>query len=331
METKIEKVKDRPVIKSQDMAIQAFNAEQLRLQIEAFSAQCTELEIVDPTSEKIAEEMLGSLNQVLKKIENRKDILKRPALDHNKFADAAYKYIVGPGLKTVELGKDKIAAYREAVRIQKSAEESARIKELASKESEVDMKKVQLEKEMNGLFLVEHEAIIKVCSIDEIPVLKAWYDTYCAPATTVINASLAPSFPQMIQESVNRMIALKDARKAFIADKNQKVWDLAYNKVFAEFKLSNSKLAALIDESVEEQSQALQVAIQAAQIEGEEKPKGRFVWDYEVVSWKDVPESLKMIDDKAVKNILAQYKDQIKDGDILEGIRYFKEEIVVLR
>jgi hypothetical protein len=318
------------VAKSPEMIRKLFNAERLKKDIEEHSKICDAIEVVDETSAKILREKITLLNKLNIAGGKTKMILKAPALTEAKNIDTVYKEIFGPIDACVLRGKDKLRAYETAelkrIADEKAAEEkAARDKEKALLDAASESKK-----SIDDLYTIQKSAIVLIGQTNTMEQLKGWHTMYSAPSTSYLKSELASDFPDSVTNALNRMSMLKNARKIYLTDKNIEAWNKVVEVAIAQIESEKIGIINEIETETEEAVAEIVVQNEAMEIANASKPAVPMKWDYEVVSFEDIPKAWKMVNFSEVTNFISANKNTLKDGDVVNGIKFFKVPNIIL-
>lgn len=318
-------------VTSQIIAQKLLNADVVKAQIKEFATLCDEITVENEADEKRAEEMLGTLNQLLKKVESVRVREKEPYLKAGKYIDNVMKSITDDADKVVLRGKNKIIVWRDAERKRKAEEQRLLEQKAAEEKANLEQSRDLLAIELQNLYVLEHKAIILCGQVKTIEGLKIWYGQYASPEKCIFQTSIAPSFPEKVEEVKKRMMDLKDAKKYLLEGRSDKTtYADAVEKIIDEWRASSGSTAEIANEAIEEKTTELAVTIHAGKAEVEASKKGMFKWTYELVDFNKVPEEWKIVDYDKVKKFIEENKKTLLDGQEINGLKFKKEEIVRL-
>jgi hypothetical protein len=307
----------------------------IKTSIVDYSKICKELKVNSDATEAKATEMLTDLNKVIKLVENKHKLTKDPYWQACKIIDNIKKDITGDAEKVVAEGRKKISDFRD----QKRREEAdAAQRALEEAQITVDTTAEIVEEsidsftdQINNTYLLHNQAIAESGMTKDIEELKLWHMSYSNAPTTKFNTSLAPDFSAMVANIREQMTLLKDLRKAWFSQpaRNAADWKNTQN----EFVAHAEKLHQLAIKSIDTKTEVIgaKVVLQAAQIAVETKPMGRFRWEFVVSDVDSIPKEWLILDTAAVQNYIAENKEKLKDGIVINGVKFIQTEIVSFR
>lgn len=315
------------------VASKLINAEKLKTGIAGFSELCESIVVVDESSEKKATEMLTALNQVLNKLEEKRKLIKAPYTAAGKFIDAVAADIKGKADTVILNGKNKLVVYRDGLRKEAAEAQKKSSEALEQKQVEGEIKSDKLALQVHNIYVKEHEGIVRCNATKTMDDLKAWHADYTAGTTSCLQPVIAPDIPHRVADALERLRMLKEERKqVFQGLKTAEQWKGVYEAAVAACKNFSNKMIQEVVEQVKEESTEIGIVAQAAIIESKELDKGkRFKWKYDLESFANVPEEWKQVNPDMVKAFIESNKTTLANGQIVNGIRFTREEVVVLR
>lgn len=322
-------------VNSMELAEKIMKVEAVKAVISGYADLCKELVVDSEATESKALEMLGNLKDVIKKVEDKHTIAKKPYLEGGRFIDGVKKSILGDAEKVITDGKQKIACFREIERKRIEAENLAR---LAEAEKAVIVADEQKEEhvndyltQINAVYILHNEAIERCSMTKNTDELKAWHLEFSNSTSTKFNTKLAPDFADYIKMVFEYMVKLKDLRKNWLSHDSRDAG--TWNIVKADAQEVCSKLNQIAIEAIDAQPKLVNdsIELQAAQIEAEVKKPGRWKWEYELEDFSQVPEDWKMLNPDVVAEYISKKKDTLKSGDVFCGVKFIEKEVIVIR
>lgn len=269
--------------------------ESVKTQLDTLSDNCLKIKVVDDASLSVMEHNLSKLSSLVKAVEETRKTEKQPYLDACNAIDSVHKYITKQS--------------NEAIKYLKSEKENwvKKIEELKRKKEEAKSKHEQLKQFLyDKLSLAsksEHcQALLdKIKSIKETMPEKGKdvYLDYYDNALLLIREYETSTFDKLGQLTVLENLD-KNSDAAKQIEEN-------INKLQEEIKQSADS-AAVIVEPVETKINKI-----------------RKTWDFELVDIKKVPIQWLTIDENKVKEYLSISKDILKDGEVINGVKFFQK------
>lgn len=284
--------------------------------------QVSVIQIVDSTSLGIANQKLSLIGNYRKEIESKRKELKQPFLDGGKKVDDAAKELDAILSKGNDDLKSKIGAWEKA-RLEKE-------RELQQKALEEARKK---EAEANGI-------AEKARIVNYMAQVKDWLEKGLAGCTTI--------------EHGNQMLESMKGLQPFavMGDYQQEYKALIemYEKLFRtkvgelEGKIAkgttenhinvlggqlNDHIESLKVQVAEKQQELTKVETEIVQemnnLQEEKASNVAFLWKFDVVSPENVPSMFMSIDEKKIREWMNNNKENLKDGETIYGVKFYKE------
>jgi hypothetical protein len=263
--------------------------------------------ICDDVSLGMANQLLSQINQHFKVVEEKRKALKQPYLEAGKIIDEIAKQILTPLDEAIDSGKKKLKVWNE---------EQDKIRQEAQK---------AIDAEKNMITAIDNQLFGKIAN--------------CITKQQCIElaASINQKFPAL--ESI------KNFRKE-AGDVKAKYLNLLQTKIetFEKIELRGPDIATQISKMREQEEVVKQQTIEAAQNVEDKKqdlsanlavaaPKSqtRKVWKFEVKNLAEVPQSLLQINEAAVKEWMKANKESLKHDTVTNGIRFYIDEVPVLK
>lgn len=273
---------------------EAASFDALKDQSKSLADLCNQITITDDVSLGIATQNLSKANDKVKQIEAVRISAKAPYLAAGKEIDAMAKALSTPIEEAVNAGKKKIIAY-EHIKEQERQKEIARINAVKTKIKDYS------------------DTAIKAMSDakTEAELIEAHFKW-------IKNFPPADNWAEFTEEATQMRQTLLDfasARKIEINTPHQ-----------ADEETTEA-IKVYVNENIEEVG-----ATKIADIQDTAPTKGiRTNWTFEVIDISQVPLKYLMIDDKKIKEYIKDNKDNLTDGQVVRGIKFFTEKTVTLR
>ncbi len=309
-------------------------------QAEEYAKKINEIEITDDTSRKASYDLISDANKAAKFVDDVRTEIKKPYFEIGKAIDNAAKLITDPLNKAVAGGKVKLKEWDDAETKRKKDEQEAADKLKADEEANLQKDAEAKQKKLDFFTKVENWAkgqLIKAINPETCVAFGNSLNNYLTEEFKVKMGEFNTSFEVMINsykgilklrhEMYSKATELTEDEKQMISEaiileeeineKRAKVTELRN-------KMEISKLA--------KQQEVLNTTKEEAPIAliPTSSPK-RKTWKFELVDKTKVALDFLMLDEAKVKEYMSTHKDKMKDGDIINGIKYFIEESVVLR
>lgn len=315
--TKKSDVVEAPVIQETSVAF-----EQTKEMLAELHDQVIQIKVTDSTSLSIANQKMSFVNNHLKEIEAKRKELKQPFIDGGKKIDDTAKELSGllePALKHLktEVGNWQLELIRKENELKQKALEEARKKEEEAKAA------------------AEESRIINY-----VAQVKDWLEKGLAACTTIEHG----------EQMLNSMKGLQPA--AVMGKYSQEygalveMYTALFNTKVGELKGSipagttESHIEVLggqlndhidsIKQQVEQKQQELtqvetEIVQEVAKLQEEKASNVAFLWKFDVVSPENVPSIFMTIDEKKIREWMNANKDNLKDGETIYGIKFYKE------
>lgn len=287
--------------------------------------QVIQIKVTDSTSLSVANQKMSFVNNHLKEIEAKRKELKQPFIDGGKKIDETAKELSGllePALKHL---KSEVATWQTEVLRKENELKQKALEEARKKEEEAKSN--------------ADEARI----ISYISQVKDWLEKGLSSCSDVAHG----------EQMVSSMKGLQPA--SVMGKYSQEYGALVemYNTLFTtkigELKgtvaagTTNSHIEVLggqlndhidsIKKEVEQKQQELtkveeEIVQEVAKLEEQKASNVAFIWKFDVVSPENVPSIFMTIDEKKIREWMNANKDNLKDGETIYGIKFFKEASV---
>lgn len=256
------------------------------------AAQVDKLQVTDSTTQAIAIQNLSLLKATMKQVEDVHKTIKAPYWDACKKIDGLKNALYDPMEESYKKGNKKVLDYQQEVQ-RKALAEQNRI--LAIK---------------NAIAKYSNDAIKEMDACTNMDQLREVRERLIVNAPMDKWAEFLPDFEKTI-------LTLNDyAKSCRTKIQTPAQADEAEKEIIAEAIVENNEL----------------IGVQEVAETFVPKMKGvRKTWKHQLVDLTLVPLEWLQVNDEAVKNWRIANQDKIKDGDIIDGIKFFQEESLSIR
>lgn len=315
-----QKVEEAPVITQEQTSSVAF--EQTKEMLSEIHDQVIQIKVSDSTSLSIANQKMSFVNNHLKEIEAKRKELKQPFLDGGKAVDDAAKELAGllePALKHLksEVGNWQTQLLQKERELQQKALEEARKKEaeangIAEKARIVNyMAQVKdwLEKGLAGCTTIEHgnQMLESMKGLQPFAVMGDYQQEYKA---------LIEMYEKLFRTKVGEL----EGKIAKGTTENH------INVLGGQL---NDHIESLKVQVAEKQQELTKVETEIVQemnnLQEEKASNVAFLWKFDVVSPENVPSMFMSIDEKKIREWMNNNKENLKDGETIYGVKFYKE------
>lgn len=313
--------------------LQAFKA-----QVDLVGQNCQQIMIVDETSLAIGTQNLSKANNLLTSIEDKRVEIKAPYLESGKLIDSTAKSLSEQLAKGIKHIKDQVGSW-----------EKKRLAEAEAKQAEIDQKLAQ--KALADKVEADRKDAIRAYIRDKAtPNLHKMYSecttiTICDEKLQAITKNYKPR--EYFAEFADEAYQLRDNYIALIKTKREQLGsaqtmseseiELALEKesiaiekanmLLRENELKSKEEAAAKEKEQKEAAELAEAEKQRLAAEAElNKTKGiRYTWGFDLHDIKSVPLDWLTLDETKIKEWLKSNKDRLKDGEIVDGVRFIKK------
>lgn len=312
--------------------LQAFKS-----QVDVIGKNCQQIQVVDEITLGIGQQNLSKANNLLTSIEEKRVAIKAPYLESGKLIDSTAKILSEELSKGIKHIKDQVAEW-----------EKKRLAEAGAKQAEID--KELAEKQAADKAEEDRKAIIRAYIKDKAtPTLQKMY----ADCTSIIvcdeklvtienNYKSREYFAEYANEAYQlrdnyiELIKAKKVQLAAAATMSDAEIKLALEKEAIAIEKANMLLRESELKAKEETTRLDKEAKEAAELAETEKQrlaqeaelnrtKGiRYTWTFELSDIKAVPLDWLTLDEAKIKEWLKLNKSDLKDGDIMDGVKFIK-------
>lgn len=313
----------------------------LKTELSAQAQNCMQIKVTDDSTLSVCQQNLSKLNKLVKTVKDKGKELSDPYYNAYKQIQAATKDLILEAETAVDHMKNEVKEWEI-----KKREESDRIKaELEAKAQEsaaellaeetrrynirsaIDKAQRTLRLYLDKCHSIE-ECDFAIHSIEKDYKPKDFFEEYAEEAYT-----LKDNYLNLIKAKKNQLEnfdKLSESEKNLLAEKE----NLAKLKMEMEEKMARIKAsedAIALEKAKREEEERL--AAERARIEAEEEMNAtrniRGNWRFELVDKTKLTPEWTTIDEAAVKAYLKDNKANIKDGEIINGVKFYKEITVV--
>lgn len=313
--------------------LQAFKAK-----VDVIGKNCQQIKVVDETSLAVGQQNLAKANNLLTTIESKRKLIKEPYLEAGKLIDSTAKSLSEELSKGISHIKAEVAEWEKNRLAEQAEKQTAINKELEEKrlaaeleeKRKADIRQYINEKAVPVLKSMYEKCISVQACDDQLAIIEKNYKSREFFQEFADEAyQIRDSYIDLIKAKKQQLLVadmLSDEEKAILLEK-EKIGLQKANLAIQEAELKAKEEAARLEKEKEEQ-EALAAAEKERLVEEANlsKTKGiRYTWDYEVVNKKDVPTDWLMVDPAEIKQYIQQFKESLRDGQTVYGIRFFKK------
>lgn len=313
--------------------LQAFKS-----QVDLLGKNCQQIQVVDEITLGIGQQNLSKANNLLISIEEKRVAIKAPYLDSGKLIDSTAKTLSEELSKGIKHIKDQVSEW-----------EKKRLAEVAAKQAEID--KALAEKQATDKAEEDRKAAIRAYIKDKaIPTLQKMYAdctsvSFCDDKLAAIKNNyklreffsdyadeayqLRDNYIELIKAKKEQLLAaatMSDAEIELALEKEAIAIEKA-NMLLRESELKAKEETARLDKEAKEATELAEAEKQHLAQEAElNKTRGiRYIWRFEISNVDEIPLDWLTLDEDKVEIWKKANKDKIKDGEIYNGIRFFKK------
>jgi len=311
--------------------------ESLKAEIDIQASNCLQIKVMDESTLAVGQQNLSKINQIVKAVETKHKELKSPYLEAGRQIDAVKNALIEAAEKAIDHLKSEVKNWEikkqeEAKAAQAALEAQAKEAEfkLAEEANRVAAIRVMIDNARNILQNI-YSGCIDVASCESALVN---IERHYRPRTDFAEfADEAYTLKDNYVELINaKKVQCESASTMSAAEKElmEAKEELAKQKLELDAKAARIKAtedAMAAEKARKEEEERLRVEqekIQALALA--DKTKGiKHLWKIELVDKsKLIPEWI-MMDEKAVNEFKSANKDNLKDGDVVNGVRFYKE------
>lgn len=269
--------------------------ESVKTQLDTLSDNCLKIKVVDDASLSVMEMQLSKLNSLVNSVEDIRCAEKKPYLEAGKAIDSVAKYITSNSEAAIKHLKNE------------KLEWIKKIEELKRKKEEAKSKYEQLKQFLYDKLSLASKSEHCQALLDKIKSIKE----------------------TMLEKGKDVYLDYYDNALLLIREYEISTFDKLGQLTVLENLDKNSDAAKQIEENINKlQEEAKQLTDSAAVIVEPIETKinkVRKTWDFELVDIKKVPIQWLTIDESKVKEYLSISKDILKDGEVINGVKFFQK------
>lgn len=310
----------------------------LKSQVDEIGLNCLQIKVIDDSSLSVAQQNLRKANDISKSIEDKRKTIKEPYLQAGKLID-----------KTCADLADAIEKGIAHIKLEVKGWETKRQEEAkkAQVEIEAKLKAQQAAAEAEAIRKAEIQKYITEKAIPQLKRFVELSDTVlnCEQNIAKIEGSYRPR--EFFAEFADEAYSLRDNYLDIIKSKKQQLEsadtlteaqkELAKEKedlARQSAELEEKRAAIKAKEELAAQLEARRLAEEAAGQERKKlateselnKTRGiKYLWKTELVDKSKLIEDWITVDEVKVKEYFKANKDFINDGEIINGVKFYKE------
>jgi hypothetical protein len=308
-----------------------------KAQVDEISSNCLLISIVDESSLSVGQQNLSKANTMLKAIEDKVKLIRKPLNDELKQISAIGAPLTESLEKAVNHLKSQVASW-----------EKKRLEEEAAKKAEIDRQLAEKAK-AEAAEQKRKDDIRTYINEKAVAVLKKMYEDCvsveaCDNKLQSIEKNYKPR--EFFAEFADEAYSIKDNYISLIKAKREQLASVSVmSEAEKELALEKERIAieknnmALREAELKSKEEANRIekerkeAEAAAVLEKEKldaqaalnKTKGiRFTWGCELYDMSNVPAEWLILDEAKVKEWRKDNEDLVKDGEVIKGVRFFK-------
>lgn len=313
--------------------LQAFKS-----QVDIVGLNLQQIVVIDETSLAVCQQNLSKANNLLNSIEEKRVLIKDPYFQSGKLIDSTAKILSEELVAGIKKAKDQVAAW-----------EKARIAEAKAKQDEIDRQlaekaavdKAEQERKDNIRAYIRDKATpllqkmyadcttVEICSqklqsIEKNYKPKEFFEEYVGEAY-----ELRDNYINLIKakkKQLEKASTMSDAEVELALEKEAIAVQKA-NMALREAELKAKEQEAEDKKNAKDAEEAAEKEKQRLSAEAElNRTKGiRFTWVFELADIKSVPLDWLTLDEAKVKEWIKSNKNDLKDGDIFDGVKFIKK------
>jgi len=333
------KTKDKPetAVVSSDVAKSLQLLDSLKADIDTQAKNCLQIKVVDESTFAVCQQNLSKINQLVKVVDAKRKELKDPYFQAGKLIDSTANKLIEEAeaavahlkneVKEWELKKQKEAAEAQAEltkkaeeAAQKAADETLRIGNIRAA---IDKAKFALQQYYDGCKTIEF-CDKAISDINNAYKPKEFFQEFADEAY-----SLRDNYLELIQSKKTQLQSantMSEEEKALATQKEE----LAKQRLELDARVANIKA---IEEGMErarqEKAEAERLAAEKAKVEAEAEMNStrgvRKIWKVELVDKSKLIPDWILLDESAAKEYRKANEADIKDGDIINGVRFYQD------
>lgn len=301
----------------------------LRTEIASFVKRFDGLIITNNEELLTVRTMLTLLNKVVNKVDAERKLRGNPYKEAKSLVDEVAKEIIGNAPEVIVEVKRKIAAFEDAEerKRQVAADEAAKAQREELREIEAAQnKRLAMISDIKELAATAADKLVNARNFEQLK------DAFQLHTVAVFNKLIAETQDEelkaMATEAKNRLIALKNDRKDAMAKGTQ---SKATNIVNDLQEIANDAMDKVVEDTQAAKAESMiHTQAEIADLSTGSSNSDRFRWEFEVEDFSKVPDAFKTVDEKAVNEYINVHKDELQDGQVVDGIKFIRKRSVVL-
>jgi len=310
-------------------------------EVEELSSTCKQIVVKDEDSLRIAQQNLTKVNTLLKFVDERRKEIKEPFKKSCETIDEVAKGMTNPLSDAVTHLKAGIKSYDEMKVAEMQAAQKKLEEEAEARRKEEADRLAENEKITSYINVTLREWMQERYSENDVEKLKQNLNAIINNFPTddrfkgfsQMAYELRDNYIQMIQtkiETLSKADVLSDQEKKILEDKRilaeQKEALAAREReiIAEEERIKSEKERKVIEEKAEQDRLLLEAKSAQEQTSGIRKN-----WKFELVDKSKLIPDWITIDESAVKEYLKANKEALKDGEVINGVKFYKETSVV--
>lgn len=299
-----------------------------------------QISVMDETTLSIAQQNLSSANSLLKSIEDKRKALKDPYLQAGKLIDSTCAEMIETAEKGIEHVKTQIKMWelRRIEEAKKAQEELLKKQQEEAKEREAAAKRKIEQREFYNKVIASLEQMYLSSKTAEQCEEKIEYINKNFPTGDMFGdlateaATQAQNYIKLLSEKANQFKhadTLSESEKQLIKEKEDLMAEknrIALKEAEIAKKEEELRLEAERKKAEEEAEKERLRLQQEAEMN---KTRGiRQIWKFELVDKTKLSQDWITVDTEKVKEYMKVNKDNLNDGEVLFGVRFYKDQSV---
>lgn len=311
--------------------------ESLKAEIDTQANNCLQIKVMDESTLAIGQQNLSKINQLVKTIDAKRKELKDPYFQAGKQIDATANMLVEAAEKAIEHLKLEVKNWElkkqeEAKAAQAALEAQAKeAQEKADAEANrISAIRSNIEKARTVLqSMYNHCTDVAKCEAAIVNIEHGYkkreeFEEFADEAY-----DLKDNYLNLIREKIVQFesaATMSDEEKA-LAQAKEEITKQKMELAAKEAQLKAQEEAIALEKARKAEEEKLKLEQEKIQAAAEaDKTRGvRHIWKTELVDKSKLILDWIAVDEKAVKEYLSANKETIKDGEVINGIKFYKE------
>ena len=312
----------------------------VKSEVDKLGNSALQIKVMDEATLSVAQQNLSSINQIVKSIEEKRKKIKEPYLSAGKLIDKTCNDIVELAEKGIEHIKAEIKAWEI-----KRQEEARKAQEEVQKKLEEERLAIEAQIKLKDEQRDFYQKVID--SLNQMYSIANTADK-CDDTIQYIKDKFPPAEKfgdlgaQAIEQAQNVIQLLETKKQQFLSANTLSDVEKELIKAKEELMIEKNKIAQKEAELLAKEEQAKKDAqmkklqeeadkerLRLEQEEEMNKTRGvREVWKFELVDKSKLTLDWCALDESKVKEYLKEKKDDLKDGEIVNGVKFYKDQSV---